>query len=757
MSIYQVNDKSIYWRYLIGSVLFGLLFPVIGIYLDILLFDGLHITYDNIWEVFSIEPIHWIVSSAPFVLGIAGHIIGRQQIRLQNVNYDLDQKVQTRTKELSNTAKELSNQILYFESLLANSPVAIVVLDQSSVIQSVNPVFIDLFGFTEEELLYQELDQFITNDEEYKDAKNITSKVIVGEKIMEIGERIRKDGAVLAVEIYGVPLVVDGEIIGGFGIYHDITDLLKAKKEAEKADLAKSEFLANMSHEIRTPMNGIMGMVELVLDTDLNTEQEDYLKTARNSAEALLEIINEILDFSKIEAGHLSLENTDFDLIVTVESVAQTLAYKADEKGLELTNLIGLDIPAGLNGDPGRLRQILMNLTGNAIKFTSKGEIVIKVERIEKESERIKLKFSVIDTGIGISLEAQKNIFKRFSQADGSTTRKFGGTGLGLAISEQIAFLMGGEVGVESEPGSGSTFWFTAEFDKKTGETKRPVTIPLPLRGIRILGIDDNATNRLVLERTLVKYHARIDVIPSGTQAVAYLQKARDEDDPYLIVLLDMQMPEMDGEETLKVIKSSDVGKNVDVIILTSMGKQGDAARLKEMGCGGYLTKPVRQRQLIEIIGIVLNQKNNTGVEEEKVLITRHVLHELKRQYGKILLVEDNPVNQKLAIALLKKEDYLVDLAENGLEAVRMVQNNTYNIVLMDIQMPEMDGFEATQKIREVETGDNHIPIIAMTAHAMEGDKKRCLEAGMDDYLSKPLNYETLYATILKWIAPDVE
>jgi len=756
MSIKQVYQKRKFKKNFVFGFFLGLLFLLFGIFIELLYTKHFGLTFRTIRTVYFGEPLLWIISMAPFVMGFAGHNLGREQQKLQEVNSILEQKVEARTKELSGTAEELSKQILFFESLLANNPIAIVILDQSSNVQSVNPAFITLFGYSEKEILFQKLDPFITNDKEYGKAEIFTSKVSEGKLISEIGERQTKDGSCLDVEIYGVPIVIDKKIVGAYGIYHDITELLKSKKEAESADLAKGEFLANMSHEIRTPMNGIMGMIELVLGTDLNQEQEDYLKTARNSAEALLEIINEILDFSKIEAGHLELEKVDFDLISTVEGVAQTFAFRADEKGLELANLIDLDIPNRLQGDPGRLRQVLMNLTGNAIKFTDTGDIVIRVERIDKKTENIKLKFSVTDTGIGIPIDRQADIFKRFSQADGSTTRKYGGTGLGLAISQQIAKLLGGEIGLESEPGVGSTFWFTAVFNKQAEDIERPETIPFPLRGVRILGIDDNATNRLVLERTLIKHHARIDVLPSGTQAMAALQAAQAENDPYLLILLDMQMPELDGKETLRIIKSSAIGQNVEVVILTSMGKRGDADNLKELGCAGYLVKPVRQHQLIEIIGMVLSQKNSTVIQEEKILVTRQILTEQKRQYGKILLVEDNPVNQKLAVALLEKEDYPVKLVTNGVQAVQAVHDDDYNLILMDVQMPEMDGFDATREIRASETEGKHIPIIAMTAHAMEGDRERCLESGMDDYLSKPLNHDKLYAMIRKWSGRDL-
>ena len=743
------SERQINYRY--ASVSLGLAFPVVGLLIDLLVTRSLQLTVENIFLVIMTQPLLWIMGMAPVVTGIAGNKIAQKQKMLIKGNRDLEQKVLTRTIELSKTADELSEQILYFESLFFNNPVAIVVLDQNQSIVSVNPEFENLFGYKESEILYQELDPLLTLDDTVREAQEFTSRVSQGKNISEVGKRSRKDGTVLDVEIFGVPIEVDGEIIGVLGIYHDITDLLQAKKDAEQANQAKSEFLANMSHEIRTPMNGILGMIELALDTEITPEQEDYLKTAKNSAKALLDIINDILDFSKIEAGYLDIKTISFDLINTVEGVAQSLAIRAEENELEITALIEPNIPSALLGDPGRLRQVLMNLTGNAIKFTKQGEVVIQVEKLSEEEGQLMLKFSVRDTGIGIPIDRQKDIFERFSQADGSTTRKFGGTGLGLAISSQLVTLMGGEIGVESEPGVGSTFWFSARFREFTGITDRVATIPIPLRGIRILGIDDNATNRLVLEKTLQKYHARVDVISGGEKVLDYLQDAEAENDPYKVILLDMQMPKMDGEETLRKIKSSPLGKAVEVIVLTSIGKRGDAAHLQDLGCSGYLVKPVMQRQLIEIIGTVLSLKKVKQPEDEKVFVTRYTLAEHKQQYARILLVEDNLVNQKLAVALLKKEEYPVDVVDNGLKAVQAVQENIYNLVLMDIQMPEMDGFEATREIRKNEKGGRHIPIIAMTAHAMDGDRELCLNAGMDDYLSKPIDHDELFTLIRKW------
>ncbi|MBS1250173.1 MAG: Sensory/regulatory protein RpfC [Chloroflexi bacterium] len=635
--------------------------------------------------------------------------------------------------------------------MVNNSPIAIVVLDTEHHIQSCNPAFENLFGYREEEIQGQNLDALVSSEEYRQDAQNYTSTVVKGNTIHGFGKRKHKDGHLLDVEIFGVPVMVAGEMVGVLGLYHDIRELIQAKEEAEAANQAKSDFLSNMSHEIRTPMNGVMGMIELVLDTELNEKQRDFLETANTSAEALLALINDILDFSKIEAGRLDLEIIDFDLRTTVETVAHTLAQRAEEKGLELACLIEHDIHSAVKGDPGRLRQILVNLTGNAIKFTEEGEVVIRAELVEEDNESIRVKFSVQDTGIGIPLDRQGEIFKRFQQADTSTTRRYGGTGLGLAISSQLAHLMGGNIDLESEVGEGSTFWFTAVFQKQTQDKKAALSKPVSLEGIRILGIDDNQTNRVILEKMLNNYHARADLLAGGKEAVRTLQKAEDENDPYQAVLLDMQMPDMDGEETLREIKSSPPGENVEVIILTSMGERGDAARLKELGCAGYLVKPIKQRQLVKAIGTVLREKRERKKGRERKLVTRHTISEQQRKETKILLAEDNLVNQKLATALLTKAGYAVDVVENGKLAVEAVTKKQYSMVLMDVQMPEMDGVEATRTIREHAVGKEHIPIIALTAHAMAGDREKFLKAGMDDYLSKPLDHTKVYETISKW------
>jgi len=691
----------------------------------------------------------------------------------------LEQKVDERTVHLEREITErkradveLRRAVAFQRTVSEALPDFIFVLDADGVIEKVNRVHP---GHSEEDVVGQSVLTFVQLDFHDAFKKTLRQALDTGRLQTVETEVALPDGCHFFLNRLS-PIHMDEMELSVVLVATDITDRKRSEEnikninrqleaaieratlmavEAEAANVAKSEFLANMSHEIRTPMNGVIGMTGLLLDTDLTKEQREFAETVRNSGNVLLAIINDILDFSKIEVSKMELETIDFNLRTALEEAIDLIAYHAEEKEIELTCMIDPVVPSLVQGDPGRLRQVLVNLTGNAIKFTSEGEVAIRVTLDNDDDDQVTLRFAIVDTGIGIPQDRIDRLFEAFSQADSSTTRKFGGTGLGLTISKRLAEAMGGQMGVESEEGRGSTFWFTVVLGKQPSGRESELELKTTIAGQRILVVDDTPTNRRLLDVLLTSWQCQHDEAPDGQTALKKLRAAAQEGDPFRLVIVDMCMPEMDGETLGARIKEDPELRDITLVMMTSMGKRGDVARLKEIGFAAYLTKPVKQSQLYDCLATVWERKQHHVGKTPESIVTRHRIVRNRQCSTRILVAEDNIVNQKVALRILEKLGYRTDVAADGLEAIKALESIPYDLVLMDCQMPEMDGYRATRHIRNPESAvlDHGIPIIAMTANAMAGDREECIKAGMNDYISKPVEPLALANKIDKWLS----
>jgi PAS domain S-box-containing protein len=683
-----------------------------------------------------------------------------KNLELELLNFQLitqQRKLEKEICERKQAEERLFASEQRLKRVLNTIQTGVVIIDiQTHVIFDVNQYAANLIGLPKERIIGNTCQQFICPALSGKcpfletERKTDSSEQLL---LRAVGEPLRILKKVTCIQINQREYLLES--------FSDITEqvrareeLLKAKVAAETASKAKSEFLANTSHEIRTPMNGIVGMTGLLLDTRLSAEQRDYAETIRSSADSLMTIINDVLDFSKIEAGKMDLEILDFDIRIMVEEVLDLLSTKAFEKGLELTCLVNHEVPSLLKGDPGRLRQVLMNLAGNAIKFSEKGQVGIQAVLDREEGRSVTVRFLITDDGIGIPEDKQRLLFQSFSQVDASTTRRYGGTGLGLVISKRIAEMMNGQIGVDSREGAGSTFWFTAVLEKQTEGVKKEPVLPVDIQGQRILIVDDNRINRQILREELKNWSCFVEEAENGEDALSRLLLAAEKNVSFHLAIIDMMMPGMDGKTLGRKIKADSRITGTAMVMLTSAGRRGDAEQLQDIGFSAYLTKPLKRLQLHGCLSTVLGTPLTIVKKPAKPIVTRHTLSEEKKHSIRILLAEDNPVNQKVAQKMLEKFGYYSNTVSNGFEAVKALSMIDYDLVLMDVVMPEMDGFDATSQIRNPASKvmNHRVPVIAMTAHAMKGDREKCLEAGMDDYISKPVKPQELLEVVEKWV-----
>jgi len=653
-----------------------------------------------------------------------------------------------------------------YEELFENANDIVFTTDLEGKVTSINRATESVTGYGRQEVLGENILNFVAA--EYREAADLMFRRKLREDTPTTYsiEIVAKDGRRIPLEVNSRLIFEDGIRAGVQGIARDISERKRiemehreAQEAAEAANRAKSEFLANMSHEIRTPLNGVLGMTELALSTRLNEEQREYLTLAKTSGETLLTVINDILDFSKIEAGRLDINPIEFDLRDSLGDTLKTISLRAHEKGLELALHVAPDVPYRVQGDPSRLRQIVVNLVGNAIKFTDQGEVVLRVMAESQTENEIILHFIVADTGIGIPSSKQQMIFAPFTQADSSATRRYGGTGLGLTISFQLTELMGGRLWVESTEGKGSCFHFTICFQPATSEVEDlPPSGSINLQGLPTLVVDDNATNQRLLDELLSNWGMKPAMADGGWTGLAAMRQEKAAGKPFALVLIDALMPDMDGFTLAEHIKEDPELSLATIMMLTSGGHRGDAARCRQLGIAAYLHKPVKERDLLQAVLLALSPRRSRSRDAE--LITQHTLRQERRQL-RILLTEDDMVNRQLAEHLLKKFGHQVTSVSDGrkaVEAVRTLGFDSFDVVLMDVQMPEMDGLEATAAIRALETGSPHrLPIIAMTAHAMKGDRARFLQAGMDGYIPKPVQILELVNVIEQTVPKSQE